>query len=340
MTLTLAPESTNMCSGKGQMLVRTSGCLQTLISILQRCGLGGSWSLDAARIQFWGAVISAISACLNNPRNEQNQGLCSMVLARVVHLLVVASDRGDERHSLVPALASLTGQCVAGNVHNQEQMCSSGALEELGRVFRRLSQLSCSGRSMQILACIANAIDACVTDYCQGSILVGSLGVVEALVQLLAEPSAETDITHKTKFLLTLAHLVDDNDENRQRAVDAHGVPVIVKCLAETGDPEFSRTAQFLLHTCFSPSGELADNPGSDNTACREAMKQCSELSESDQYWSREVLSRLQNVQHTLDSMNTHDTRATPGGATHDTRATPGATVDRRRCARHRRSFP
>ncbi|XP_041365665.1 putative uncharacterized protein DDB_G0282133 isoform X2 [Gigantopelta aegis] len=235
-------------NGLGQNLARQTGCLAVLIEMCKglikenQSGLtpGNSWSF----------VNSAISVCVNNPQNEENQHLTSMLFPHLFKLI----QENLNPELLKPAL-SLLGLAVANNVLNQDRVRRCGGLDTLVTALGK-----CLGYSILdepgLAIPIINTVDSCIADHETNCKTFGELGGISLLLNILRQP--DLDQQENLQVVLTLGHALDTSAEN-QSCIDRRGYQTLVKHLTEAQDEELIKALKYTLNLC-QKEGQMNHN--------------------------------------------------------------------------------
>ncbi|XP_067655902.1 telomere repeats-binding bouquet formation protein 1-like [Haliotis asinina] len=144
-------------NGQSQNEARDSGCLADLMGMFRKLVTSGNNVISKAR-QF-GLVTSALSVCINNPQNEENQRLCSTLLPHIFSLMM----RVSEPQTLCPVL-SLVGVMVANNVFNQDRVKKCGGLDTMASLLCNLTNRSGEEDCLTLAVQVVGALDSCLTE--------------------------------------------------------------------------------------------------------------------------------------------------------------------------------
>ncbi|XP_040185600.1 telomere repeats-binding bouquet formation protein 1 isoform X2 [Rana temporaria] len=240
----------------GQVLVRESGCIDLLLllfsstapSMLPRVEIGDP------RYQLWLSVCSALSACVNNPQNEENQKLCSSAFPRADKWL---------QHSVQPEVVrpvcSLIGLSVANNRFSQDCFVSIGGLDTLANVLLQLvTNVQTRGMDCALAVVVSKTLDACVAENSGAVHRLSQYGIVSSLITLLAHRGLDPE--DRFSIVLTLGHCTEDCEPNQYELLRGNGLPLVIQILTESQDDETHKAATFVLQNCRHTTEMLSLN--------------------------------------------------------------------------------
>ncbi|KAL5006857.1 hypothetical protein ScPMuIL_015663 [Solemya velum] len=264
-------------SGTGQTMARETGCLRDLMKIFRTSlpkalpleGKGSEgWfeELEKTDLALWSSVTSAMSMCVNNPQNVDNQETCVSVLPFALQLLQKHRDQRVCR----PVL-SFIGLTVANNENNQDRLEKCGGLEILVTCLEELiGGEAPTPTELSLAVCVTSTLDSCISDNENNISRFGDLGAISLLVKILSFPEfCEQD---RLRIILTIGHTVDHSKSNQAMISGGPGLSCLIQQLTKTEDEELTKAVKYVLHTCVnnssdkcSPDLEKADSRARDN---------------------------------------------------------------------------
>ncbi|KAJ8003166.1 hypothetical protein DPEC_G00166570 [Dallia pectoralis] len=242
----------------GQTFAQTSGCLDILLDLFRTSfPLSDEGKVKPANVnqlfQVWRSVSSALCGCVNNPQNEESQRICVSAFPFVKTWLQQLS---HPRTEMVQPICSFITMTVANNYCAQESFATVGGLKTLTCTLIRLA----SDATHSPLACLLSVIltktlSACVSD---NPVLASGLavyGLVTHLHTLLSSPLL--DPQGRLVVILALGHCTEASEEHQAQLLQCGGLSVIITLLTESGSPEVSKAAVFILQSCRQAAGCL-----------------------------------------------------------------------------------
>ncbi|XP_015279750.1 PREDICTED: telomere repeats-binding bouquet formation protein 1 [Gekko japonicus] len=232
----------------GQTYVRESGCLDVLLQLFRTTLSISEMNLSDNAInqsyQLWSSVCSALSACVNNPQNEDNQKSCSLVFPYAKDCLQCCT-----KPEIVRPICSFIGLTVANNSRLQQFFVSIGGLTMLDVLLAKLIYNSSGNSSSTKLAVVVTkTLDACIADNYAVGAAVARYNIVPNLLTLLSYNMMNSG--EKFSIILTLGHCTDGCEENQYALVKNNGLPLMIQALTESQDEELNKAATFVLQNC------------------------------------------------------------------------------------------
>ncbi|XP_021339598.1 uncharacterized protein LOC110440778 isoform X2 [Mizuhopecten yessoensis] len=204
-------------------------------------------------LELWSSVASTLCMCVNNPRNDENQGRCGLELGFMFSLI-----QHCDNPSVLRPLLSLVGFSVASNARNQDQVRQCGGLLVLiARLKVALDLALCQNSEtdsrtehINLAVTIARTIDSCILDNAENAEDLGKGDAIPSLLELLLLGSLRQE--DKLQVVLTLGHMLELSCENRIKIDAVTGLPDLVKLLTDSEDEEFSKAVKYLLQMCVA----------------------------------------------------------------------------------------
>ncbi|XP_046572149.1 uncharacterized protein LOC124280294 [Haliotis rubra] len=187
----------------------------------------------------FGLVTSALSVCVNNPQNEENQRLCSTLLPHIFSLLM----RVSEPQTLCPVL-SLVGVMVANNVFNQDRVKKCGGLDTLGSLLCNLTNRSGEEDNLMLAVQVVGALDSCLMD---NEVNINRLREVCGFGPLfsLLTPGLLSQ-QEQLQVVVTLSHVLQDNS-GALAGVSSEDYQQLVCLLTQAQDEELVKALKYVL---------------------------------------------------------------------------------------------
>ncbi|XP_073462082.1 telomere repeats-binding bouquet formation protein 1 [Aquarana catesbeiana] len=287
----------------GQVFVRESGCIDLLLLLFSSSGdpRYQPWVESGdPRYQLWLSVCSALSACVNNPQNEENQKLCSSAFPRAEKYL-----QHSLRPEIVRPVCSLIGLSVANNRFSQDCFLSVGGLDTLAKVLLQLvTNVQTRGMDSMLAVVVSKTLDACIAENRGAVRCLSQYGVVSSLIALLAHRSLNPE--DRFSIVLTLGHCTEDCEPNQYELLRGNGLPLMIQILTESQDDETHKAATFVLQNCRHTTEMLSLSEETPNPEQAAAWK----IPENrhDEFWekAKEIYRKIEYLQqqHNEDIAN------------------------------------
>ncbi|XP_077306843.1 telomere repeats-binding bouquet formation protein 1 isoform X2 [Lithobates pipiens] len=286
----------------GQVFARESGCIDLLLLLFSRTAQSMLPRVESGdpRYQLWLSVCSALSACVNNPQNEENQKLCTSAFPRADKYL---------QHSLQPEIVrpvcSLIGLSVANNRFSQDCFVSVGGLDTLANVLLQLvTNVQTGGMDCMLAVVVSKTLDACIAENRGAVHHLSQYSIVSNLIALLAHTSLDPE--DRFSIVLTLGHCTEDCEPNQYELLRGNGLPLMIQVLTESQDDETHKAATFVLQNCRHTTEMLSLSEQTPNAEQAAAWK----IPENrhDEFWekAKEIYRKIEYLQqqHNEDITN------------------------------------
>ncbi|XP_019912207.2 telomere repeats-binding bouquet formation protein 1 isoform X2 [Esox lucius] len=242
----------------GQAFAQTSGCLDILLDLFRTSfPLSDEAAVKTANVtqlfQVWSSVSSALCGCVNNPQNEESQRICASAFPFVKAWLQQLS---HPRAEMVQPICSFIAMTVANNYCVQESFSAVGGLKTLTCTLIRLaSDVTHSPPACQLSVTLTKTLSACISDNPMLASSLAGYGLVPHLHSLLSSPLL--DPRDRLVVILALGHCTEASEEHQSQLLECGGLSVIITLLTQSGSPELSKAAAFVLHSCRQAAGCL-----------------------------------------------------------------------------------
>ncbi|XP_071961368.1 telomere repeats-binding bouquet formation protein 1-like [Antedon mediterranea] len=246
-------------NSEGQMLVRTSHCLDVLVNMFRSNDFKNSLlqpedshlldeiKEEESSLKLWKGIASCLCGCVNNPQSVDNQMICASAFPAALSIIEKTCDQDIIR--LILSFISLT---VANNENNQERIGLIGGLNVLLQVFHnqvKLLEVHPSRDAMQMMKHIASTIVSCIEDNEDNKLLIADLHITHLLLHALSLDSVDTST--KSQLVNALVLCTESCEKSQKEFIEHNGVPSLVQLMANIQEEEFSKSATYLLHMCL-----------------------------------------------------------------------------------------
>ncbi|XP_071784088.1 uncharacterized protein [Asterias amurensis] len=245
-------------NGEGQNLARKTKCLHTILTLFRMFhpsadsirlpGQMGQMKTQTKddQLELWTCVTSALSGCVNNPQNDENQQLCAMTFPTAVALLNKTKDP-----TIIRQTASYLSLSVANSVCNQVRFGIIGGIEVLVSLLKGvIVNLLTNPHHDYVLAALqlANLFVSCITGCEQNHARLVNLNVIPLLLQLLEMSVIDTE--YKVNIILTLGRLTEKCERSQRQLLENEGLGLLIQIMSKNKDEEFNKAAMYLLSSC------------------------------------------------------------------------------------------
>ncbi|XP_078236526.1 telomere repeats-binding bouquet formation protein 1 [Pogona vitticeps] len=231
----------------GQTSVRKSGCLDVLLQLFRTILSVSEVNLLDQNINhyhLWSSVCSTLCACVNNPQNEDNQKICTLVFPHAKDWL-----QNCVKSQIIRPICSFIMLTVANNSRIQQFFVSLGGLAVLDNLLDKLIPKSfenCSNTKLAVI--VTKTLDACIADNPVVGVSLPKYNIVPKLLTLLSHNILDSG--DRFSLILTLGHCTDNCEDNQYTLVKNNGLPVMIQALTESQDEELCKAAIFVLQNC------------------------------------------------------------------------------------------
>ncbi|KAJ7311967.1 hypothetical protein JRQ81_006291 [Phrynocephalus forsythii] len=206
----------------GQTRVRESGCLDVLLQLFRTIISESEVDpLDQNINQYhlWSSVCSTLCACVNNPQNEDNQKICTLIFPHAKDWL-----QNCIQPQIIRPICSFIALTVANNSSIQQFFASLGGLSALDDLLDKLISKSfgnCSNTKLAVM--VTKTLDACIADNPAVRVSLSRYNIVPNLLSLLSHNILDSG--DRFSVMLTLGHCTDNcaltesQDEQLYKAV-------------------------------------------------------------------------------------------------------------------------
>ncbi|NXP47611.1 TERB1 protein, partial [Heliornis fulica] len=240
----------------GQAYVRDTGCISLLLQLFRTTLSASERNLSDENThqcyELWSSVCSTLSACVNNPQNEDNQNICCSVFPYAKEWLESCTEP-----EVVRPICSFVGLTVANNLYVQKYFVSVGGLDTLAKVLIKLMHDSCrSYSSTKLAVVVTKTLDACIANDSSMGVVLTKYHTVSELLKLLSNDTLETG--EKISIILTIGHCTEVCEENQCELLQNNGLPLMIQLLTESQDEELNKAATFVLQNCKKMTEQLS----------------------------------------------------------------------------------
>ncbi|XP_053126857.1 telomere repeats-binding bouquet formation protein 1 isoform X2 [Hemicordylus capensis] len=238
----------------GQTFVRESGCLDVLLQLFRTTLSVSEVNLldqNINQYHLWSSVCSALSACVNNPQNEDNQKTCSLVFPLAKDWLQTCM-----KPEIVRPICSLIGLTVANNSQIQKDFFALGGLAVLDELLVKLIDPMGNYSATKLAVVVTKTLDACISDNSEVGVGLSRYNTVANLLMLLSYNILDSG--EKFSIILTLGHCTDGCEINQYTLVKNNGLPLMIQALTESQDEELNKAAIFVLQNCKQLTEKLS----------------------------------------------------------------------------------
>ncbi|XP_078335986.1 telomere repeats-binding bouquet formation protein 1-like isoform X3 [Crassostrea virginica] len=242
-------------NGEGQVLVKQSQCLSTLMELLSFSLPRNMTGTDAndtdfdwfdgrgpTSLELWTSVVNAICVSINNPQNDENQRMCGLQLPFIMSLF--------EKHRDEPLLGRplmfLLVFVVSNNSTNQNHVRRSGGLKILCMTLKQWYEKFTDSELMKDVVHIITTIDSCIADNADSADELGRMGIIDILVNVIHNEHLNTE--DKIKVTITLGHAIENSVSNRKLFLKVrNSLQDIVQILTTSEDEELVKAVKYVL---------------------------------------------------------------------------------------------
>lgn len=255
---------------KGQILARTTKCLEILRYLFKdvcssSCSPSNRDRMSAGfitvnspekenLIHLWQTATNAMSMCVNNPQNDENQVLCSSVFPAAVAYL-----RNSQSSIIQATTLSFMTNCLANNNRAQISFRLIGGLRVLSDILR--DELSSDSQvPSQVLKNVVLALEAavCGNNICRDT--ASGMGVIPLLLHSIQLYFGTPKF--KVECLIAIAACIEECAANCLAFSAAGGITIVITMLAEHQNcEELKKSATCVLHSYMQQT--KSHGPGS-----------------------------------------------------------------------------
>ncbi|XP_033647525.1 telomere repeats-binding bouquet formation protein 1-like isoform X2 [Asterias rubens] len=272
-------------NGEGQNLARTTKCLHTILTLFRMFhpsadstrlpGQMGQMKTQTKddQLELWTCVTSALSGCVNNPQNDENQQLCAMTFPTAVALLNQTKDP-----TIIRQTSSYLSLSVANSVCNQVRFGIIGGIEVLVSLLKGvIVNLLTNPHHDYVLAALqlANLFVSCITGCEQNHARLVNLNVIPLLLQLLGMSVIDTE--YKVNIILTLGRLTEKCERSQRQLLENEGLGLLIQIMSKNKDEEFNKAAMYLLSSCADIVSRLEEECQTKRSEVLTSMKKKTE---------------------------------------------------------------
>ncbi|XP_076369924.1 uncharacterized protein LOC143256503 isoform X2 [Tachypleus tridentatus] len=243
----------------GQKLLTEKGCLHDLIDHYQStCPLlvfetRRHENQSFPSLDLWQAINGALCFAVNNPQNEENQTVCSMLFPVGLRIL-----KHETNYKVLRAVSTFLALTVSANIQNQEILVEYGALSVIKDCLQNLVRCIVTSQYEQGLHVgllsaavgVMNVLDVIVTDHEKNANTAGQMGLVSALVSYLTLDIRE--IEFKVKVIVTLGHCVDICEKYQGEIIQEDALKNLLRIGLETKSRDLQSATHYLLKVCLN----------------------------------------------------------------------------------------
>ncbi|XP_062580734.1 telomere repeats-binding bouquet formation protein 1-like, partial [Saccostrea cucullata] len=300
-------------NGEGQVLVKQSQCLSTLMDLLckslpkgmraeGRDETGFDWFDDSGptSIELWTSVVNALCVSINNPQNEENQKVCGLQIPFIFKLL--KQDRGIL--SLTRSLMFLLGFIVSNNRSNQDQVRRCGGLGVLCQELQHQYNQSNDPEMLKDVIQIITTIDSCIADNNESAKELGQTGVIQILASVIHDD--KLDIGEKIKVTITLGHAIEHSASNRSLFLEAkNGLQDLIHILTTCENEELMKAIKYVLQVTVQKDTILEEE---EEEEWNQEMANKKIIGENILKKVNELANRLKSIEKEKDLSGNHPT--------------------------------
>ncbi|XP_062519816.1 telomere repeats-binding bouquet formation protein 1-like isoform X2 [Corticium candelabrum] len=241
----------------GQTQARDSGILKSLIDIARR--LSSNVMLHDERNKssqrLWDGVMAALTNCMSNPHNEENQKMSSQAFPAVVAVL---SQSAGYSKSSISHSASFLAACCSSNERNQARLSLVGGLECLIHLLQSMSSENgpCGLSDLSVIASVLNTLTAAVAGNERSCQSVTDLQVIPLLIKFL---SVDADEQFRLQVVLTVGYCIESCENAQKLFMSAGGLGQIVEHLAHSKSEQLKFAITYILQCCLKSCEGDAD---------------------------------------------------------------------------------
>ncbi|XP_015915639.2 telomere repeats-binding bouquet formation protein 1 isoform X1 [Parasteatoda tepidariorum] len=252
-----------------QSLMLEIGFLQDVIKLFEQsasfyiCNNFSNPVLSDSPVDILISANSVLCFAVNNPQNEPNQEICSVLFPRLLKLFELSSDT-----ALSGSLSSFLSLCVANNVKSQQKFADSDGLLVLKRSLQKYYDLAVSDVTefhsvvskctLQSLINLIGVITAVASENDKNAAILGKLGVLTLMIKLLLSGILNDEL--KIRVILALAYCIDAHSSCKSYVLQFENFHNFLKSCFQNGNPELVAASKYLLQVFLNGNDNLSES--------------------------------------------------------------------------------
>nr|XP_039261318.1 telomere repeats-binding bouquet formation protein 1-like isoform X2 [Styela clava] len=239
----------------GQNLIKSSGCLQTLLSIfvsgVQLITCGKLLKQNCQR-EVWMLSAKVLRLCVGSPQNKTNQMSCIEYIPHIITIIHEA--KGDEE--IVLHACQFFAAVVENNQRCKKKSFSCRALEVLVLAIQSCSNEKLDKVSGEIVICLNNFLEDS-KEYCERF---GKLGGIGILLRIVDSDNIHLTSRHRSLLLMILKSCAENSEAAQRKLIEYNAASTIVHLMNTVQDDEhFNKIAASVLNYCMRDLKDVPD---------------------------------------------------------------------------------